>query len=178
MSRLILVTNEQAQGVVKETFDTLQRRIGKVPNILRDLGNSPAALQVYTGLSAAMKQAALTAKERESIALLVTQLVECDYCLSAHSAAARSMGFTEPQILDLRRGTPEDSRLRALADFTRAVVEQKGHVTDDQIAAFRQAGFTDGHIAEVVAAVAQNLFTSYFNHIAQPELDYPAAAKL
>jgi alkylhydroperoxidase family enzyme len=88
------------------------------------------------------------------------------------------MGFAEDQILDMRRGTPQDPALRVLADFTGAVVQQQGRVTDAQLDAFRQGGFTDAHIAEVVAAVAQNIFTSYFNHIARPDLDYPAAAKI
>ena len=39
----------------------------------------------------------------------------------------------------------------------------------------RDHGFTDGDITEVVANVALNIFTNYFNHVADPDIDFPKA---
>ena len=37
----------------------------------------------------------------------------------------------------------------------------------------RTAGFSDGEIAEIVAHIALNVFTNYFNNITEVDLDFP-----
>jgi hypothetical protein len=51
-------------------------------------------------------------------------------------------------------------------------------VTERDIEVVRAAGFDDGTIAEVVAQVALNIFTNYFNHVAGTAIDFPRAAAL
>jgi alkylhydroperoxidase family enzyme len=53
------------------------------------------------------------------------------------------------------------------------ILESRGNVTDAELAAARQAGITDGEIAEVVAHVALNVLTNYFNVLARTEVDFP-----
>ncbi len=57
--------------------------------------------------------------------------------------------------------------------FARKVVDKRGLVSDDDIAAVRAAGHDDGAIAEIVANVAVNIFTNYFNHVAETDVDFP-----
>jgi hypothetical protein len=57
--------------------------------------------------------------------------------------------------------------------FARKVVDQRGQVSDADIAGVRAAGLNDGAIAEVVANVALNIFTNYFNHVAETDIDFP-----
>ena len=75
-------------------------------------------------------------------------------------------------------GTAVDSKTDALIRFARKLVESRGRATDSDIAAVRNAGFDDGAIAEVVAHVALNVFTNYFNNVAETEIDFPEAEEL
>jgi len=52
-------------------------------------------------------------------------------------------------------------------------VEKHGHLPASEIAALHEAGFADGEIAEIVAAVVLNLYRSYFNLVARPDVDFP-----
>jgi hypothetical protein len=69
------------------------------------------------------------------------------------------------------------ARLGAAAlAFARRVVDTRGHVSDDDIAAVRAAGYDDAAIGELVALVALNTFTNYFNSVAATEVDFPRVA--
>jgi hypothetical protein len=50
---------------------------------------------------------------------------------------------------------------------------KRGQITPAQFEAVRQAGFRDGEIAKIIAHVAVNIFTNYFNNINQTEVDFP-----
>ncbi len=44
--------------------------------------------------------------------------------------------------------------------------------------AVRQVGDGDGEIAEIVANVMRATFSNYFNHVAEPEVDFPEVLPL
>ncbi|MEC9156689.1 MAG: carboxymuconolactone decarboxylase family protein, partial [Planctomycetota bacterium] len=76
--------------------------------------------------------------------------------------------------LEARRGNAEDERHQALLDFVAAVMETKGYVSDEQLADFMDAGFDDGAVIEVIAAISVNVFTNFYNHVHATEVDFPA----
>ena len=175
MARIHQVAPESATGKAKELLDAVQGKLGLVPNLTRAMANSPAVLEGYLGLSGALGKGRLSAKNREQIALAVGQANLCDYCLAAHSAIGKMVGLTPEQILDSRRGTAVDPKSDAVIRFARKVVDERGRVSDADIADVRAAGLNDGAIAEVVANVALNIFTNYFNHVAETDIDFPRA---
>ena len=175
MARIHQVAPESATGKAKELLDAVQGKLGLVPNLTRAMANSPAVLEGYLGLSGALGKGRLSAKNREQIALAVGQANLCDYCLAAHSAIGKMVGLTPEQILDSRRGTAVDPKSDAVIRFARKVVDERGRVNDTDIADVRAAGLNDGAIAEVVANVALNIFTNYFNHVAETDIDFPRA---
>ena len=59
--------------------------------------------------------------------------------------------------------------------FARKVVQDRGIVADEDVEELRRAGYTEGEVGEIVADVALNLFSNYFNHVTATELDFPAA---
>lgn len=178
MSRLQQVQSTDATGRTAELFDGIQKKLGSVPNMMRAMGNSPAALGAYLSLSNGLSKGSLTALQREQIALAVGQANGCDYCLSAHSALGKMVGLTADQIQDARLASAIDSKDEALLRFARKLVTNQGHVADRDLQGLHDHGFTDGDIAEVVAHVALNIFTNYFNHVADPEIDFPRVASL
>ncbi len=173
MSRIHQIAIDAATGKAKELLDAVKAKLGLVPNITRAMANSPAVLEGYLGLSGALGKGSLSAKNREQIALAVGQSNQCNYCLAAHSAIGKMVGLTPDQILDSRRGTAIDAKSDAVIRFARKVVDERGHVSDADVAEVRAAGLDDGAIAEIVANVALNIFTNYFNHVAETDIDFP-----
>lgn len=178
MTRLEAINPNEASGKTKELLDGVQSKLGMTPNIMRIMANSPGVLEGYLGFSGALQNGVLDPKLREMIALCVSEINGCDYCLSAHSAIGKMVGLSGEEILDSRRGFSTDSRAEAALRFARRIVEKRGWVDDNDIEQVRGAGFGDPEIAEVVANVALNIFTNYFNHTALTEVDFPPVDEL
>ena len=79
--------------------------------------------------------------------------------------------MSEDDIRQARSG-----ELNALAALTRQITESRGQLTDAQIAAAHEAGFTDAKIVEVVAQVTLLTLTNYLNNIAASDIDFPPSA--
>ena len=178
MSRLETLAPEQTSGKSRELLDAVRDKLGMVPNMTRVLASSPAALESYLAQSAALDGSELSRREKEQIALTVAEQNDCGYCLAAHSAVGKLVGLSELEVRDARLGTASSTRENAILAFAREVVAERGAVSDAALARVRDAGLSDGEIAEVVAAVAINTYTNYINRLAQTEVDFPAAAPL
>lgn len=178
MSRIHLVEPATATGQSKELLDAVHQKLGRTPNLMRVMANAPAALNGYLQFSGALGGGALPARLREQIALAVAEANQCAYCLAAHSAIGKSVGLSQSQIDDARRGEAVEPKHDAAIRFARAVVDRRGHVTADELASVRQAGYDDGAIAEIIANVALNIYTNYINHAADTPVDFPEAKPL
>ena len=177
MTRLQFISPDSATGQTKELYDGIKQNLGKVPNMMQALGSSPAALSGYLNLHDALSQGELGPQDRERIALIVAELNGCDYCLAAHSAIGKLVGLSPSEISESRQATTVGVS-NALLEFTKRVVETKGHVTDEDLDVIRGAGYSDAQIAEIVVNVALNTLTNFFNSVAKPEIDFPKAAPL
>jgi len=144
-----------------------------VPNLFRVVANSPAALQGYLGLSAALGRGVLPAALREQIALLVAQQNGCDYCLSAHAAIGAGAGLDEAAIEDARKGLAGAVKDAAALDLARAVLARQGRGAERELAAAKAAGWDDADIVEIVLHVALNVLTNSVNNLAETPIDFP-----
>jgi len=178
MPRIQPVAAETAEKDVQEIFATTKQKMGAIPNIVKTMANSPAVANAYLAFSGAVAGGSLSPALRERIALAVGEANQCNYCLSAHTAIGKMVGLSESEILQAREGTAPDARDAAAVVFARRLVDQRGNVTDDELRAARDAGLDDAAISEIVANVALNLFTNYFNHVSDPEIDFPVAPQL
>lgn len=178
MSRLRQITDEAASDHVRPLLDAVKHRLGLVPNMTRAMANSPAALEGYLQFSAALARGKLSTRVREQISLAIAQANSCDYCLAAHSAIGKSVGLTAEQIRDSRLGGAVDPKADTLIRFALEVLRTRGRVSEAFLAEVRAAGFDDAAVAEVVAHVALDSFTNFFNNVARTDLDFPEAAPL
>jgi len=172
-SRLQAVNPDSATGKAKEVLDTVKQQMGKVPNIFQLMANSPAAVDGYLAFSSALSGGLLTAKQREQIAITCAEIHVCEYCLSAHYAIGKSIGMTDHELDEARNERSDDAKTDAMLSLARMLVTHKGDLSDAILAEIRSAGLTDGEITEVVANVALNTFTNYFNILAKTEVDFP-----
>jgi uncharacterized peroxidase-related enzyme len=176
MSGLAPIQPQQATGKAKELLDAVQAALKITPNMTRVMANSPAVLEGYLSFSGALSHGLLDAKLREEIALEVGEQNACQYCVSAHTAIGKMTGLSDSEIADARDAKSSSARNLAALRFAREIVNKKGRATESDIEAIRKAGFSDGEIAEVIAHVALNIFTNYFNNTAGVEVDFPKIA--
>lgn len=178
MPRIQAVRPANASPQAAEILTGVKTKMGMIPNIVATMANSPAVANAYLGFSGALANGSLAPTLREQIALTVGESNQCYYCLSAHSAIGKKAGLSEHDVVQARQGTATNAKHAVALEFARKLVEQRANVTDEDVDRVRDAGFTDGEIGEIVAAVALNIFTNYFNHVADPEIDFPVAAQL
>jgi uncharacterized peroxidase-related enzyme len=162
-----------ATGKTKQIFDGLQKALGTVPNLMRALASSPAALNAYMSFNAALGEAKLPATLREQIAIAVANINSCDYCLSAHNALGTLAGLAANDLALARTAEARDTKVAVALRFATNIVQKRGLVPVSELEGLRSAGYSDGEITEIVAVVAINIFTNYFNHIAGTEIDFP-----
>ncbi|MBX9911951.1 MAG: carboxymuconolactone decarboxylase family protein [Beijerinckiaceae bacterium] len=166
---------EAAPEAARPLLAAVEKLLGSVPNLFRVVANSPAALEGYLGLSAALGKGALDARTRERIALAVAQVNGCGYCLAAHSYLGRNLAkLDDAEILANRKGGSNDAKADAAVRFAAAVATQRGHVGADAVETVRAAGYSDGELVEIVAHVALNTLTNYVNEVAGTVIDFPA----
>ena len=174
MARLTIVDPAQATGETKELLDAVKAKMGSIPNLTKALANSPAALRVYLDVSSALAGGKLDGAMRERIALGTAEYNACTYCLSAHAFVAKHVVRLDPhEIAAARRFESRDERVAAGLRFARTVLEQRGQVSHEDLDRVRAAGYSDGELAEIVANVALNTLTNYFNRLADPDIEFP-----
>ena len=115
----------------------------------------------------------IDAKMRERIAIVCAETHACEYCLSAHVATGKMAGLSESELHRARQMQSEDSKIDIALTFVRNVVLRRAQLPDLDFQEIREAGWTDGEIAEILLLIGLNTFTAYFNLVAQTELDFP-----
>jgi uncharacterized peroxidase-related enzyme len=175
MTRIAIPAAEQTPSATRPLLDAVHKRLGVVPNLMKTLGNSPAALGGYLGLSAALGRGALGAKTGERIALAIAEFNRCGYCLAAHTYLGKNVAkLDDAEIAANRNGTSRDEKADAAVRFAVDIAQERGHVAEAAVQAVKAAGFNDAEVVEIVLHVALNTLTNYVNSVAQTEIDFPA----
>jgi uncharacterized peroxidase-related enzyme len=172
MPRLTPIDPATATGEAKGLLDGIQASFGSTPNSFRAMASNPAVLKGWIELSGALGTT-LTRELGEQIAIAIAEQNGCAYCLSAHAAVAGLFGVDAQEIDRNRLGESADARVAAALGFALTLNKKRGGVSDTDLAGVRAAGYTDADIAAIVAHVALNVLTNYFNRVAQPVLDFP-----
>ena len=174
MSRISIPTIEQSAEASKPLLAAVKQQLGVVPNLMKLVGHSPAALEGYLSLNGALTKGKLDVQLRERIALTVAEFNGCNYCLSAHDYLGRNVAkLSDGEIDAARDGHSQNTRADAALQFARRIVEHRGRVTDTDLATLRGAGFDEASVIEIVVTVALNVLTNYVNNVAQTDIDFP-----
>ena len=171
MQRIKAVTH--AEGKAKELLDGVKKAMGSTPNIFTTFANAPAALEAYLNFNTALSSGVLDKKLREQLAVTVAGFNGCNYCAAAHVFLGGKAGVDRAELAANSKGYSGDSKTQAAINFARALLEQRGKVSDDDLIAVRAAGFTEEEIIEILSHVALNTFTNYFNETALTTIDFP-----
>ena len=177
MSTFNVPKREEVSSKNQAIFDQLEKSVGFVPNLYAAYAHSENALANYLALSGA--KTSLTAKQKEVVNLAVSEVNECIYCLSAHTAIAKMNGFTEDQILELRGGQASfDTKLDALARLARNITIIRGATEEAVIENFLQAGFTKENLIDTIVLVGDKTISNYVHRTTDVPVDFPVAQPL
>jgi uncharacterized peroxidase-related enzyme len=170
-------TKENVSENNQAIFESLQKALGFVPNLYATFANSDTALENY--LNYANAKTSLSAKEKEVVNLAVSQVNNCLYCLSAHTAIGKMNGFSEDQILELRAGEASfDNKLDALARLARNITETRGRTEVYVLENFFNAGYTKGNLIDTISLVGDKTISNYIHNTTQVPVDFPLAQPL
>lgn len=175
MARLTIHTVETAPEAAKPRIEAALKNNGFLPNLIGVLANSPEALAFYQEVGKLNGNTTLTAGEREVVQIIAAKRNECGFCVAGHTKLATLKKLlSENAIAASRAVNPadfDDAKLSALANFTVAVMENKGAVSDAELAAFLNAGYTQQQSVEVVLGVALATLCNYTNNLAKTEIN-------
>ena len=179
MKNLEALTKDQVNETNATIFDDLNSKLNMVPNLYATVANSGVALKALLEYGNTLGGGELSAKDAEVVALTVSQLNGCGYCLAAHTTISKMNGISEEDTVAIRKSTFDgDAKLSALATLTKDLAENKGNASQANVDAFLNAGYSKGALVEVVGLISVNTFTNYFNNFAGTDIDFPAAPAL
>src|SRR3954465_6552189 len=177
MPRTAALKPEQVPGDSKPTLDAFTKSIGFTPNMLATFAQSPIAFNAWAALLGSLSRA-LDVKTRDSIALAVSEVNGCNYCLTVHSFTAEHMAkLPADEIILARKGHASDPKRDAAVHFARKVIETRGKVGDADLKAVRDAGYTDANVVEIARLLVLSPLTIFFNNFFDPEEAFPATTR-
>lgn len=175
-SRIPTPSANAATGETAEVFAAIRKNIGMVPNAYAAIGSlNTAALQAMLSADATLSRGSLSAQDRETIKVVVSEIAGCDYCVAAHSLAGKATGIPVETVRAIRAlETTGDARRDSLIRFIRTLQENSGTIDQAELESFRAAGFSDQAVVDVALAIAVITFTNVFNRINDTTIDFPA----
>ena len=168
------LTPETADAASADLLGEARKRMGFVPNMYARMAHSHGLLETYIRGQALFRQeSGLSPAEQEVVFLAISRENECTYCVAAHSFLAGAVSKVPPDVTQaLRDGRPvPDTRLAALAAFTRTLVTSRGFPLRPAVAAFLAAGFNERHVLEIVLAIGLKTMSNYANHLLATPID-------
>jgi uncharacterized peroxidase-related enzyme len=173
MPRIAALKPGEVPADSKLTLDAFTKNLGFTANMMATFAASPIAFNAWATLRTSLSKA-LDLKTRESISLAVSEVNGCNYCLAVHTFGAGHAKMSADEIIFARKGHTNDPKRDAAVQFARKVIETRGQVSDVDVKAVRDAGYTDANIIEIVTLVAMYSLTNFFNNVFDPEKDFPA----
>ncbi len=171
MQRIKAITS--TEGKAKDLLEGVKKAMGSTPNIFTTFANAPAALEGYINFDTALSGGVLDKRLREQLAVTVAGFNGCNYCASAHIFLGGKAGVDKDELVANSKGHSSDYKTQSAITFAHALLVKRGKVNDEDFDKVRAAGFTDEEIVEILAHVALNTFTNYFNETALTAIDFP-----
>ena len=140
-------------------FDICMDKLGMIPNVLQAHAFDIEKLNAFTGLynNLMLAESGLTKLEREMVAVVVSSINKCFYCLVAHGAAVRELSgdpiLGEQMVMNYRMADL-DARTRAMLDFAAHVTTASATVEETHRQALRDVGFSDRDIWDIANVAA------------------------
>lgn len=176
MNTFAVPTREEVTPANQEIFDNLKKSLGFVPNLYATIAYSNNGLPRFLAYQNA--RTSLNNREKEAVNLVVSQINGCIYCLSAHTVIGKMNGFTDEQVLDLRRGKSDNPKLNALVQLAADITNNKGRINDSLLAGFYEQGYNKENLVDVILLISDKTVMNYLHNLTQIPVDFPVAPVL
>jgi uncharacterized peroxidase-related enzyme len=157
-------------------FDSLHKALGFVPNLYATIAWSKNGLARYLAYQNA--PTTLSNKEEEAVNLVVSQVNGCLYCQSAHTLLGKMNGFTDEQLIDIRKGKGPTPKLNALVQLAKNITETRGYADAQLVDDFFEQGYTNEHLVDLILQVSDKTAMNYLHNLIQIPVDFPLAQPL
>lgn len=169
-----IYNTENAPEESREILTKAKKKFGFLPNLMGELAESPATLEAYLMLNEIIEKTELSTAEQQLVILATSIENECGYCSAIHSFILKNQVQLDEEIVDAvreKRPIESDAKLDALVKYTTRVVKERGHVSEQDVSDFLEAGYTKQNILDINLIVALKTISNYTNHIAATPLD-------
>ena len=165
-------TMQSAPEASQPVLAQAQQAFGFIPNIAGAIANSPDLLEGFFGLFQQVHSGSFTEAEIQTLLLTNAVTNASSWPVAFHTMLALKEGLTPGDVEAIRnRGLPADAHLAALSALARKLIETRGHVTEDDLAGFIDAGFKREQTLEILGVIAASAITNYAGTITQPPLE-------
>jgi alkylhydroperoxidase family enzyme len=152
---------ESAPEKSQPALEQLRRVFGFVPNVAGAIANSPVLANSLVGLFQNVHGGSFTEAEIQAVLLTNAVTNSCSWATAFHTALALNEGLDPADVQAIRkRQLPANKRYAALSRLARTLIEQRGHLSNEDMTAFIEAGFAQELVLEVVAIVAASTITN------------------
>ncbi|WP_448702903.1 carboxymuconolactone decarboxylase family protein [Mucilaginibacter sp. AW1-3] len=176
MTTFAVPTRDEVAPANQTIFDNLQKALGFVPNLYAAIAYSANGLGKYLAYQNA--KTSLTNKEKEAVNLIVSQVNGCVYCQSAHTVIGKMNGFTDEQVLDIRKGKSTDAKLNTLVALAADITKNRGNASAENVDAFFTQGYTKENLVDLILQVSDKTAMNYLHNLTQIPVDFPLAPSL
>ena len=156
----LTVPDSPAEADIKKYFDKCAEKIGFVPNVIKGYAARPARWRTFVAMYHALMDkdgSKLSPLEREMIAVVVSSVNRCYYCLVAHGQAVRKLSG-DPELGEMLvmnyRVAELSKRQRAMLDFAMKVSRSAEEISESDFAALAAHGFSNDDVWDIAAIAA------------------------
>lgn len=179
MKTIQVPTKDQLNTASQSILESVQSKMGKIPNLYATIGYSSSALKAMLDTEAALStNSSFSAKEREAISLIVSQVNDCDYCLAAHTIIAKMRGYSQEDTIAIRKGQYNDPKLNAIISLAKSIASNRGSADQYDLERFFEVGYDEKALVEIIALTTLRSFTNYVFVNTKIPLDFPQATAL
>lgn len=172
MKTLKIHTIESAPSESKPFLEKSMKAYGMIPNLHGVLAGAPGLLDAYQTLHGLFSNTSFNAEELTIVWQTINVEHECHYCVPAHTGIAHMMKVAPTLTEALRNGEPMPTKkLQALQDTVLIIVRNRGHISEEELAAFYAVGYEQRQILEIILGLSQKIISNYTNHIAETPVD-------
>ncbi|MEM9327735.1 MAG: carboxymuconolactone decarboxylase family protein [Bacteroidota bacterium] len=169
-----LEVKENLSPEIEEVFKWYEVNFQFVPNLSRVMSEAPALLRSYwqTQLNL-LQMGTLTPEENNVVQMSIAVENKCRYCASGHIMAGRMVFGSSEEVMAniIAESDLPESKLNALRDFSLAVYEGKGRVSDEALQSFKNAGYSNAQALDVVTNISTKVMSNFTNQLTNNELD-------
>lgn len=172
MTTLKIHNIETAPEESKPLLEKSQKAFGMIPGLHGVLASSPQALKAYQELHELFVNSSFNNDELTVVWQTINVEHACHYCVPAHTGIAKMMQVDDSITEALRNETPlKNAKLEALRTMTLTIVRNRGHVIQEELKAFYEAGYEERHVLDIILGLSQKILSNYSNHIANTPVD-------